>query len=83
MDITSLQSTLDTLTAQEMSQAAALKDTQDQITVVKEQLNYATVVNALEALNADQVKALNETLAGDPQNTNGITVAGNFPQAGA
>lgn len=82
MDTTTLQATITNLEGQESSLSQQLSDTQNQLTVAKNELANANVINALEALDADQLTALNAALAADSQNTNGISVAGNFPQPG-
>lgn len=83
MDITALQTTITNLTAQEESQQAALTDTQNQLAAANDQLKNANVINALEALDPAALTALNAALAADPDNTHGVSVAGNFPDQGA
>lgn len=65
MDITAIQTEIDALNAQIVTDEATLSDDQAKLAELQAELAQATLINGLEALTADEVTAINAALAAD------------------
>jgi hypothetical protein len=74
MDLTKLQADVDAAQSKVDADNATLATDQQALQVAKDALQFGSTINILEGLSADQVTSLNETLASDPDNANGIVL---------
>lgn len=74
MDATALQDKVDGLTTQVATDEATLSTDRSALEEAKLELSQVVLINQLEALTSDEVTTINEALAGDAQNTSGITL---------
>ena len=81
MDATQLQQTITNLEAAIVTDQTQLDKDNADLATAQAELAQVSLVNALEALTADQVTAVNEALASDSANTTGITLT--LPAAAA
>ena len=75
MDTTQAQAAVDAAQTAVNNDTAQLKTDSATLTEAQSALANIAFINQLESLTADQVSAINEALAADPDNKSGITLA--------
>lgn len=81
MDITTLQSQITNQEAVVATVTSALSADQAELDKLNSELAIASQVNALEALDEDQIAAFNALLAGNPDNKLNISIVVGIPSA--
>lgn len=75
MDTTALQAKIDSLNQTIDTDNQTLQTDEAALKTAQEDWNFATTINTLEALTADQVSEINTALASDPDNKSGISIS--------